>query len=122
MSEVITGYTTSGDPVVKGNQYDLSETNASATVGRVSFSPLREALEIVYGNRMKRYGHPADVYARVGRIWGAVLGVPDIPADKVILMLQGLKLGREAENPDDDNPRDGAGYWEAYALTLARGR
>jgi hypothetical protein len=81
---------------------------------------LEEANRLVHGPRQGDYGHPADVYARVGRIWGAILGVPDLPAATVCLLLAGLKLGREAERPKTDNLVDLAGYAEAVHMARER--
>ena len=81
---------------------------------------LHEADRLVHGTRQGDYGHPADVYARVGRVWGAILGVPDIPASTVTLMLAGMKVARHAERKKPDNLVDGAGYMECTAMVEAR--
>lgn len=81
-------------------------------------SVLLTAHRLVHGDRQEQYDHPALIYARVGRIWAAILGVPDIPPATVCLMLAGMKLGREAQKPreDLDNLVDAAGYAECVAL------
>lgn len=83
-------------------------------------SILDEAKRLVHGQRQHAYGHPADIYARVGRVWGAILGVPDIPAKTVCLMLAGMKVAREAERPKRDNRVDAAGYMETVQLVIDR--
>lgn len=41
-------------------------------------SALEEAQRLVHGARGDAYGHPADDFARTGRIWGAIIGIPDV--------------------------------------------
>lgn len=73
---------------------------------------LAEAAKIISGDRERDYGSAADGFARTGRIWGAMLGVPDIPAEMVGYMLAGLKLSRLATTPDHrDSIVDGPGYF-----------
>jgi hypothetical protein len=73
----------------------------------------QEAQRLVYGDRGETYGHPFDDFTRVGRIWGAILGLPySIPAEKVAMLMIGLKLARECYQPKRDNRTDIAGYAE----------
>lgn len=83
-------------------------------------SILAEAYGLVHRDRGDAYGHPYDDFTRVGRIWGAVLGLPDVPPDKVALCLIGLKLSRESNRPKPDNVVDIAGYAETLALVRER--
>src|SRR5262245_55554273 len=71
---------------------------------------LLEASRIVDGRGHDDYGHPSVVYGRVGRVWGALLGIEDIPAATVCLMLAGMKLGRYSLKPKRDSLVDTAGY------------
>ena len=71
---------------------------------------LDEAATLVDGPRADDYGHPSIIYAPVGRIWGAILGIPDIPPATVCLMLAGMKLGRYAVKTKRDSLVDLAGY------------
>ena len=71
---------------------------------------LEEAGELVDGDREAAYGHPFDDFSRTGRIWGAILGVPDVPPEKVALCLVGVKLAREVHQHGRDNLTDAAGY------------
>jgi len=71
---------------------------------------LEEAAFLVDGNRQADYGHPSVIYARVGRVWGALLGIEDIPAATVCLMLAGMKVARQSIKPKHDNGVDAAGY------------
>lgn len=79
-------------------------------------SVAQEAHRLVNGDRGQAYGPPHLDFARVGRIWGAILDVPDIPAHKVGLCLAGLKLSRESFQHKRDSLVDLAGY----ALTIEK--
>lgn len=83
-------------------------------------SPLAEALEIVHGARQDAYGHPIEDFTRTGRIWGAILGVPDIDPALVGLCMAGVKISREVNKPKHDNRVDMAGYVETVHLIRER--
>jgi hypothetical protein len=84
---------------------------------------LGEAADLVAGQRQQDYGHPLDNFTTTGRLWAAVLGLDEIPAEKVALMLVCLKVGRESHQPKRDNRVDGAGYFAALDLVIGeRGR
>lgn len=72
---------------------------------------LDEAAGLIYGEREEAYGHPAVDMGRTGRIWGAILGIDDVPARLVALCMVGVKISREVNRPKRDNRVDGAGYW-----------
>lgn len=71
---------------------------------------LEEADRLVNGPRQKAYGHPKEDFARTGRMWGAILGVDDVPPEKVALCMAALKLSREVNSPKRDNRVDACGY------------
>lgn len=71
---------------------------------------LKEAARLVNGPRQASYGHPKDNFTDIGRIWGALLRIDDIPPEKVALMMAGLKLARESFSQKDDNKIDCVGY------------
>jgi hypothetical protein len=71
---------------------------------------LEEASRLVTGPRQQSYGHPKDNFTDIGRIWGALLRIDDIPPAKVALMMAGLKLAREIHKPSLDSKIDGIGY------------
>ena len=73
-------------------------------------SILKEADVLTNGQRLEDYGHPFDDLSRTGRIWGAILGIPDILPETVGLMMNGLKVSRECNNHLRDNLVDGCGY------------
>lgn len=82
------------------------------------FTVLDAARRLVYGDRRESYGHPYEDFTATGRIWGALLGLPDIPPAMVGLMMAALKIRREAHKPGRDNLVDLAGY--AAAVELVR--
>lgn len=73
---------------------------------------LQEAQRLVYGDRAKAYGHPIEDYTRTGRMWGAILGLPDIDPRICCLMMAAVKISREVNAPKRDNRVDLAGYAE----------
>lgn len=81
---------------------------------------LQEAQRLVHGDRGRDYGHPIDDYTRTGRIWGAILGVPDIDPRIACLMMAGVKISREVNAPKRDNRVDLAGYAECAQLVAER--
>lgn len=85
----------------------------------VAETVLEEAQRLVYGPRQESYGHPLDDFSRTGRIWGAILGIADVPAEKVALCMIGLKISREVNLHGRDNVVDGSGYWGTLDLVLA---
>jgi len=74
------------------------------------WSILDEARKIVSGARMRQYGPPEDCFVKIGRMWGALLGIPDIPPRTVCHMMTGLKLVRDVFEPNRDNTVDAVGY------------
>ena len=84
-------------------------------------SVLEEAQQIIHGARRADYGHPYDDFTRVGRIWAALLDIPEIPPEKVALMLGGLKMARLCSNPGHrDSNLDWSGYSGTYELVRER--
>jgi len=77
---------------------------------------LQEAQRLVHGDRGEAYGHPIVDYGRTGRIWGAVLGIPDIDPRLCCLMMAGVKISREVQSHKRDNLTDLAGYAECAAM------
>jgi hypothetical protein len=87
---------------------------------------------VVDGDRQAAYGHPDSDFTAMGRITAAILSrwleseglalrprdpdegptfMPDIPARVSTMLMQSVKLSREAANPKQDNRDDGIGYW-----------
>ena len=80
-------------------------------------SALKTALDVVGGERGRIYGAPYDDFSRVGRMWAAILGVPEVPPETVALMMAALKIGRLCNTPGhEDSVVDLAGYTRTYEL------
>lgn len=79
-------------------------------------TPLEEAQRLVHGDRGADYGHPIDDYTRTGRMWGAILGIPDIDPRTCCLMMAAVKISREANKHKRDNIVDLAGYAECAGM------
>lgn len=77
---------------------------------------LSEASRLISWDRREMYGDAGVMYATVGRMWGSILGIPDIPSDTVLLMMAAMKVARQSVAPKRDNLVDAAGY-----LGLIRG-
>lgn len=81
---------------------------------------LEEAQRLVHGNRGADYGHPIHDYERTGRIWGAILGIPDIDPRLCCLMMAGVKISREVNKHKRDNLTDLAGYAECASMVAEK--
>lgn len=80
----------------------------------------QEADRLVSDDRQSSYGHPRDNFTRIGRMWGALLNIADIPPEKVALCLAAMKMSREAHKPKRDNRVDAIGYIKCADLILVR--
>ena len=69
-----------------------------------------EAQRLVGGDRQADYGHPIEDFTRTGRMWAAILGLPEVSAEQVALCMVGVKISREVNRPKRDNRVDGVGY------------
>lgn len=81
---------------------------------------LDEAQRLVHGHRGADYGHPIDDYTRTGRMWGAILGIPDIDPRLCCLMMAAVKVSRECHKHKRDNLTDLAGYAECADMVAQR--
>ena len=81
---------------------------------------LEEAQRLVHGDRGESYGHPIVDYERTGRMWGAILGIPDIDPRICCLMMIAVKLSREVNRHKRDNMTDAAGYAECAQMVAER--
>lgn len=77
---------------------------------------LEEAQRLVHGDRGADYGHPIEDYTTTGRLWGAILGVPDIDPRICCLMMAAVKISRESRKHKPDNLVDLAGYAECASM------
>ncbi len=76
----------------------------------VEESPLEEAQRIVLGPRQADYGHPLEDFTRTGRMWAAILGIPEVTPEQVGLCMIAVKISRECNRHKRDNLVDIAGY------------
>jgi hypothetical protein len=95
-------------------------TEASSPLPDQSDSVLHQAHRLVHGERGEDYDHPIHNFARTGRMWGAILGIPDVPPETVGLCMVAVKLAREAFKPKADNRIDGSGYFETVDMIHRR--
>jgi hypothetical protein len=79
-----------------------------------------ESYELVTGDRQGTYGDPLESLTRIGRLWGAALGIGDIPPRTVSHMMILLKVSRDLPpgKPHRDNEVDICGY--AHLLQFER--
>lgn len=79
-----------------------------ANVGR---EVLEEAAGLITGPRNQTHGNYTAEAARIGRMWGAILGRDDIPPRTVAAMMIALKVARAtAGRQHIDDWTDAAGY------------
>lgn len=72
---------------------------------------LEEANNLIHKSRNDVYGDAFLDFSRIGKVWGALLDIEDIPAHTVGAMLAGMKLVRTQISPDHrDSWVDGAAY------------
>lgn len=83
-------------------------------------SILQEAHRLVHGDRQAAYSHPIDDYTRTGRMWGAILGIPDIDPRICCLMMAAVKVSRETHKHKRDNLTDLAGYAACAKMVAER--
>jgi hypothetical protein len=79
---------------------------------------LKEADELIVGDRNNDYDHPLDNFTRIAKIWSAILGI-EVTYQQVALCMVGVKIAREAYKPKKDNRVDGAGYLGALDMAIA---
>jgi hypothetical protein len=90
-------------PVVNPGSVGETESKPDGSI-------IDDAREVVSGDRRRDYGTPREVHTRIGRMWGAILGLPDIAPERVALMMIALKVAREVQTSKRDNRVDMAGY------------
>ena len=74
---------------------------------------MSKGIEEILKDRQKDYGDAKDSWERIGRGWGAILKIDDIPAPVVGLMMDFLKTIRLAKNISHiDSWDDKDGYTE----------
>ncbi len=74
---------------------------------------MSKGVEEILKDRQEEYGDAKDSFIRIGRGWGAILGIPDIDGVNVALMMDFLKTIRLAKNhTSTDSWLDKRGYSE----------
>jgi len=107
-------------PVFDAATFERLPLAVSIAFHRTDETAVQEAHRLVHGNRGADYGHPIHDYARTGRMWGAILGVPDIDPRICCLMMVAVKISREVNKPKRDNRVDGAGYFECAQMVAEK--
>jgi hypothetical protein len=88
-------------------------------------SPCKRALNLVYGDRQRDYGHPADNWGRIARYWSAYLfnrfGISVLVEPRDVGWMNILqKIARDNETELGENIDDTAGYAEGMHLVTER--
>ena len=88
-------------------------------------SPCKRAINLVYGDRQRDYGHPADNWGRIARYWSAYLfnrfGISVLVEPRDVGWMNILqKIARDNETELGENLDDTAGYAEGMHLVAER--
>ena len=102
-------------PKPKGvHRPECSQTPGWDLKGR-SMNILQEADTLINGPRQESYGHPAESFGRIAKIWSAILRT-DVTPEEVGLCMIGVKISREVNAHSHDNLADIAGYAQLIEL------
>ena len=72
---------------------------------------MSKKLNEILDSRQEDYGDASDNFTAIGRMWGALLKIEDIPAYQVALMMVQFKTIRASANPHkEDSWLDLEGY------------
>ena len=96
--------------------YDPAMDEAHRREMEIYKSVLPEAQKLVHGDRQAYYGHPLDNFTLTGKLWGAYLGIGDIPPEDVAVLKVLMKVAREKNKHQRDNPKDMAGYADTIEM------
>lgn len=86
-------------------------------INNPDFSVLKEALNIIYKDRINQYGKPEDSFKTIASFWNTYLTnkfniKTQITTEDVAMMMVLLKIAREINEHKRDNLIDIAGYVE----------
>jgi nucleoside 2-deoxyribosyltransferase len=79
---------------------------------------LQEADRLVSGDRQSAYGHPFDDFTRTGKLWAAILDLPEVTPEQVALCMAALKISRLCHRYKRDSAVDLAGYAKCLDLVV----
>ena len=76
---------------------------------------MRDKVDEILEERLEQYGDAYTEFTTIGRIWGALLKIEDIPPYEVALLMDALKTVRLFHNPaHEDSYNDKFGYLRHY--------
>ena len=96
-----------GPPGINAGPVLVAEVNWKPTNQKETI--LQEAQRLVHGDRGDSYGHPIDDFTRTGRLWAAILGIPEVTPVQVGLCMAAMKISRQCNKAKRDNMTDLAG-------------
>jgi hypothetical protein len=76
--------------------------------------------KLVNGPRQETYGHPFDNFTDIGRMWGAILGIPDITPEKIALCMMATKIARLKNSYHEDGEVDYFGYEKCLRIIVEK--
>ena len=72
---------------------------------------MRDKVNEILADRQEEYGDSYTNFTTIGRLWGALLQIEEIPPHQVALMMDALKSVRVFANPlHEDSWNDKIGY------------
>ena len=80
----------------------------------------KESVDELLKQRQEDYGDALVNFATIGRVWGALLQIDDIPPHQVGLMMDAFKTVRIFSNPDKDDSWDDKEGYTKLARKTAR--
>ena len=76
---------------------------------------MRDKVDEILEERLEQYGDAHTEFTTIGRIWGALLKIEDIPPYEIALLMDALKTVRLFHNPaHEDSYNDKFGYLRHY--------
>jgi hypothetical protein len=104
-------------PVLQPNPAP-TKTTPPPTREKAQETVLQEADRLVSGDRQSAYGHPFDDFTRTGKLWAAILDLPEVSPDQVALCMAALKISRLCHRYKRDSAVDLAGYAKCLDLVV----
>ena len=83
---------------------------------------MRDKVDQILEERLEQYGDAETEFTAIGRVWGALLKIEEIPPYTVALLMDALKTVRLMHNPNhSDSYDDKIGYLRHYKEIVDRG-